>query len=96
MLQQQIHFTELRGEKENSQFVLTHRYKSKIGIDDETAKKSLSAFAYDQLFTMEFRKSSKKLQHLALDDGTINVWPCDQLMDCDKLVTIKMGNRCTC
>jgi hypothetical protein len=64
-------------------------------MDDETAKKSLSTFAYDQLFTKEFRKS-KKLQQLALDDETINVWPCGQLMECDKLVTIQAGNRCSC
>jgi hydrogenase maturation factor len=72
MLQRKIHLTRLCQEKGNSQFVLTHRYKSKLGINDETAKKSLSTFAYDQLFTQEFHKS-KKLQHLALNDGTINV-----------------------
>jgi hypothetical protein len=64
-------------------------------MDDEAAKKSLSAFAYDQLFTKEFRKS-KKLKKLDLNDGTINVWPCGQLMDCDKVVSIKKGFRCTC
>jgi hypothetical protein len=64
-------------------------------MDDETAKKSLSAFAYNQLFTKEFRKS-KKLQKLNLDDGTINVWPCGQLMDCTKVVSIKKGDRCSC
>jgi hypothetical protein len=91
MLKRQIHLTKLRQEKENSMFVLTHRYKSKLGMDDETAKKSLSTFAYNQLF-----RKSKKLKHLALNNGTTKVWPCGQLMDCDKVVTIQTGQRCTC
>jgi hypothetical protein len=64
-------------------------------MDDETAKKSLSTFTYKQVFTKEFCKS-KKLKHLTLDDGTINVWPCGQLMEGNKLVTIQVGNRCSC
>jgi hypothetical protein len=43
-------------------------------MDDETEKKSLPAFAYDQLFTKKFRKS-KKLEHLTLKDGRINFGP---------------------
>jgi hypothetical protein len=95
MLKRQIHLTKLRREKENHRFVQTHRYKSLLGMDDETAKKALSTFAYEQLFTKEFRRS-KKLEHLTLEDGTTNVWPCGQLMQCDKLVTIQVGNRCSC
>jgi hypothetical protein len=49
MLKRQIHLTKLRREKDNSCFVSTHRYISKIDIDDETAKKSLSKYGYDQL-----------------------------------------------
>jgi hypothetical protein len=43
MLKRQIHLTKLRWEKENSRFVLTHRYKSKLSMDAKMAKKSLSA-----------------------------------------------------
>jgi hypothetical protein len=94
MLKRQNHLTKLSQEKENSRFVLTHRYKSKLGMDDEMAKKSLLAFAYDQLFAKEFCKS-KKLQHLALDDETTKVFLpcCGQLMDRDKVVTIKIGDE---
>jgi hypothetical protein len=95
MLQRQIHLTKLRREKDNSRFVSTHRYKSKIDIDDETAKKSLSKYGYDLLYKIEYRRS-RRLQHLNLDDGSINVWPCGQLMDCDRLVVIQPGDRCTC
>ena len=95
MLKRQIHLTTLRRQKENSRFVLTHRYKSKLGMEDQTAKKSLSAFAYDNLFTTDLRRS-KRLQHLSLEDGTVNIWPCGQMMDCEKLVSIQPGARCNC
>ena len=95
MLQRQIHLTKLRREKDNSQFVSTHRYKSKIDIDDETAKKSLSKYGYDQLYKIAYRRS-RRLQHQNLDDGSSNVWPCGQMMDCDKLGAIGPGERCNC
>jgi hypothetical protein len=44
-------------------------------MDNETVKNSLSAFAYDQLFTKEFCQC-KKFGHFALKDGTTKVWPC--------------------
>ena len=95
MLKRQIHLTKARREKENSRFVQTHRFKSKLGMDDETAKKSLSKFAYEELFTKEFRKC-KKLEHLNQDDGSINVWPCGKPMESENLVVIQAGRRCSC
>jgi hypothetical protein len=98
LLDRQTHLTTKRRQNEQKAYVVAVKYKSKYcdqdGYDDEIAKRQLSTYAYANLFHIEFRRS-KRLQFSVHENLTL-VWPIGKLQDCEELVTITQGLRCSC
>jgi hypothetical protein len=63
LLERQKHLTSKRQNKHIQYRVGTHNYKSRLqdqaGLDDETAKKKLSQYAYNKLWLVESKRSSR-------------------------------------
>ena len=76
-----------------------HNYQSveqgQRALDDVLAKKSLSVYAYNNLYT----RASKYAAYLTsevLDDGSTNVWPAKSNPNTCPMTNIKPNERCTC
>jgi hypothetical protein len=78
LMNRQKELTKQRTEKENSQYCSTLHYKSsKRGQerkDEEDAKKCLSNYAYQRLFTRKSFQGARKLRHKYDVDGNCFVW----------------------
>jgi hypothetical protein len=70
------------------------KLQDQAGLDDKTAKKKLSQYAYNKLWLVEY-KTSSCLQFTVHDNVTI-VWPNGKPQTCDGHVLINGCNRCTC
>jgi hypothetical protein len=98
LLDRQRHLTKKRRDKEGRAHVVSFDYMSNLqdqaGLDDETAKKQLSQYAYNKLWLVEY-KTNRRLQFVTRDDVTI-VWPNGKPHTCDEHVLINSGQRCSC
>jgi hypothetical protein len=98
LLERQKHLTPKRQNKDIQYRVGTHKNKSRLqdqaGLDDETAKKKLSQYAYNKLWLVE-SKSTSRFQFVVHDNVTI-VWPNGKPQTCGKHVLIRGSNRCAC
>jgi hypothetical protein len=76
LLDRQKHLTSKRQKKDIQAMVGNHNYKSRLqdqaGLDDETAKKKLSQYAYNKLWLVEY-KSSSCLQFVVHENVTGNL-----------------------
>ena len=79
LMNRQKELTKQRTEKENSQYCSTIHYKSsKRGQerkDEETAKKTLSNYAFQKLFIRKAFQGARKLRHKFDAEGNCFVWP---------------------
>jgi hypothetical protein len=98
LLSRQTHLTSKRRHKDSKAYVGSLKYKSRLqdqaALDDETAKKKLSEYAYNKLWLVE-NKTSSRLQCVIHGDVTI-VWPNGKPQTCDEHILIISGQRCTC
>ena len=98
LLARQTHLTSKRRSKETQSYVGSVHYKSRLqdqaALDDETAKKQLSQYAYNKLWLVE-NKTSGRLQFVVHGDVTI-VWPTGKSQTCDEHILLSNGKRCTC
>ncbi len=98
LLERQKLLTAKRQQKESQAYVGSFKYMSSLqdqaGLDDETAKKQLSQYAYDKLWLVEY-KASCHLQFVSHADLTI-VWPNGKAQSCEEHVLISNGQRCSC
>ena len=76
-----------------------HNYQSaeegQRALDDVIAKKSLSNYAYNNLYTRAAKYASYLTSDL-LEDGSTNVWPAKSNPDTCPVTNIMPNQRCTC
>ena len=98
LMSRQTHLTSKRRQKETKAYVASLKYKSKLrdqdALDDETAKKRLSQYAYNKLFLFAYKGSS----HLQFEvhEGDTFVWPKGKPQHCEELSVMKNNARCSC
>jgi hypothetical protein len=69
-----------------------------IGKDkknEELAKRNLTKYAFEQLFTRA-RSAAKELSWEEHDDGTVKLWPHYREQEGNLTITIEDGTRCQC
>ena len=76
-----------------------HNYRSKLigqkGMDDTAARKSLSSYAYTELY----QRAAKYARYLTSEletDGSVSVWPAQCEKESGTTVNIKPYERCDC
>ncbi len=79
LLKRQQNLDKLRRQKEDEQYVRASRYDStyrepKYAMDDVTAKKTFSGFAFTDLWTRTIKRSFY-LQSEVNVDGSYSIWP---------------------
>lgn len=99
LIVRQRDLTTQRRSREASRCLSTNKYKSDFREqkqrDDELAIRSLSKWAYENLFVVEYRKISK-LDQEELEDGSFQVWRRSNDKQSDSFITIKQDKRCPC
>ena len=103
LLKRQQNLDKLRRQKEDDQYVRASRYDStyrepKYAMDDVTAKKTFSGFAFTDLWTRTIKRSFY-LQSEVNVDGSYSIWPTkEKRIDRTEESTVILveGQRCFC
>jgi hypothetical protein len=103
LLNRQKNLDKLRRQKEDDQNIHANRYESPYFLpgqkaDDQEAKKTLSGYAWKELWSKTLKRSFRLQGERNIDDS-FQCWPTTQThseRDEESTVVIKEGERCMC
>lgn len=99
LIVRQRNLTTQRRTREAERVQTTNCYKSdrgdQKGIDDDSAIRCFSKWAYEKLYLVETRKIFH-LAHEVREDGSTLVWPRRKGKESDDCVVVEAGQRCKC
>ena len=99
LVKRQAEHTKIKKKRDDEWHCRAHGYTSKEigqrGVDDTAAKKALSSYAYNELYTRA-AKYACFLTSEVEPDGSVTVWKAGEDKNESKVWKIPIGGRCSC
>ena len=99
LVKRQAEHTKIKKKRDDEWHCRAHGYTSKEigqrGVDDTAAKKALSSYAYNELYTRA-AKYACFLTSEVEPDGSVTVWKAGEDKNESKVWKITIGGRCSC